>query len=194
MSVWQYDPQVDNRELEAVGLPPLVALVMGARGFVPDHAKEFIYGSPTHPAHLAPEMKPASKLIAEHQSPILIAGDYNADGICGTTILKFFLGEFTGREIYTYIHNREIGYGFNIEALVKAQEVGAGLIITVDCGNNNSDTVDFGKMMGFKIIVTDHHEPLDGRPDAEAVVDLKINQGLYGFDQLCGAAIAYKLT
>ncbi|MDD4239325.1 MAG: DHH family phosphoesterase [Desulfotomaculaceae bacterium] len=194
MRIWHYNPPIDYKTLEESGLPPLVAMAMGSRGFEPAEACNFLYQDASWPALQIPEMITAAKLVADHEGSILIAGDYDADGICATVILKLFLEELTDREVYTYLPNREVGYGFNAEALEKAHEVGAGLVVTVDCGVNNQATVAKGREMGLKLIITDHHEPMEGRPDADAVVDLKLNSGLYDFDQLCGAALAYKLV
>jgi single-stranded-DNA-specific exonuclease len=57
--------------------------------------------------------------------------------------------------------------------LKKLHKIGYELIITVDCGISGIEEIDLANSLGMKVIVTDHHEPLDILPNAVAVVDAK---------------------
>jgi len=84
--------------------------------------------------------------------PVLIHGDYDADGLCSTAIAKLAI---PGAEIY--IPSREDGYGLTSESLLELSE--DKLVLTVDCGISNLDDIQEAEMDGRKFIVTDHHEP-----------------------------------
>ena len=73
---------------------------------------------------------------------ITVHGDYDADGVTGSTVLITTLREiesklFPGREtlVDSYIPHRDReGYGLRKETVPKLTERGTKLIITVDCG------------------------------------------------------------
>jgi len=91
---------------------------------------------------------------------ILVHGDYDADGLSATAILVYALKKI-GSNVYYFIPNRiDHGYGFNLAGVEKAKELGAKLIITVDCGITSFEAVAISRKAGIDVIITDHHEPL----------------------------------
>jgi single-stranded-DNA-specific exonuclease len=91
---------------------------------------------------------------------VLVHGDYDVDGLSATAIILKAL-KMIGIDSHYFIPNRmEHGYGFNPSSVKKAKQVGATLIITVDCGITSSETVALCKKEGIDVIITDHHEPL----------------------------------
>jgi single-stranded-DNA-specific exonuclease len=68
------------------------------------------------------------------------------------------------------------------------------LIITVDCGVRSIKEVEAAKEKGVKVIITDHHQPLDQLPQAEAVVCPRRKDDHYPEKNLAGVGIAYKLA
>ncbi len=128
----------------------------------------------------------------------LVHGDYDVDGITSAAITIDALKKFGFREVFYFIPNRFThGYGFHADAVTKAIGLGAGLIITTDCGITAFETVKLARQKGLEVIVTDHHEPerdADGRPmvpDALAVIDPKLRAGE---PELSGAGVAFKLA
>lgn len=123
---------------------------------------------------------------------VLIFGDYDADGVCATTVLYNALKMF-GITARTAIPERVDGYGLNLDIITELHTQNRiDLIITVDCGISDKDTITKLNEMGIDVIVTDHHEPPETLPDC-----IKINPKLkdqdYPFDSLAGAGVAYKL-
>lgn len=54
-------------------------------------------------------------LAIEKQEKIIVVGDYDADGVCGLTILSETLKNFGATKVKTYIPDREKeGYGLNM--------------------------------------------------------------------------------
>ena len=128
-----------------------------------------------------------------NQENILIYGDYDADGITSTTVLKKYLQE-RGGIVNTYIPNRlNEGYGLNKEAIKKIKEMGTDLIITVDCGISGIEEVKYAKELGIEVIVTDHHEVGEVLPDALAVIDAKRKDNTYPFNLLAGVGVVFKV-
>lgn len=123
---------------------------------------------------------------------VLIYGDYDADGVCATTVLYKCLKDF-GISAYTFVPERELGYGINTEVVQKfVKEDNVSLIITVDCGISDKEKIDDIKALNIDVIVTDHHEPPEILPDC-IKIDPKIKGQAYPFTELCGAGVAYKL-
>ena len=129
----------------------------------------------------------------DNKENILIYGDYDADGITSTTVLKKYLQE-RGGLVNTYIPNRlDEGYGLNKEAIKKIKEMGTDLIITVDCGISGIEEVEYAKELGLEVIVTDHHEVGDILPNALAVIDAKRKDNTYPFNMLAGVGVVFKV-
>ena len=124
---------------------------------------------------------------------VLIFGDYDADGVCATTVLYNCLKDFGISSISMYIPERSEGYGLNLETIERLRDKNNfDLIITVDCGISDYDKIEKLKELGIDIIVTDHHEPPEILPDC-IKINPKLCGGAYPFDGLCGAGVAYKL-
>ena len=133
------------------------------------------------------------KFARENGERVLVFGDYDADGICATTVLASCLKDFGIAEIFTVIPERAQGYGLThelVESMLEKCE--PDLIITVDCGISCKDEVCFIEDVGVDVIVTDHHEIPDEIPDC-TVINCKLSDQDYPFDALCGAGVAYKL-
>jgi len=145
---------------------------------------------------------------------ILVHGDYDVDGLSATAIILKAL-KMLEIDSHYFIPNRmEHGYGFNPSSVKKAKQVGATLIITVDCGITSSETVALCKKEGIDVIITDHHEPPthpspsrgEGKgggvsmetgfllPDALTVISPKISNPQSQVSNLSGAGIAFKLA
>lgn len=149
-----------------------------------------------HDPYLLPDMQIAVDRILEaieQKEKIMIYGDYDVDGITSISVLKKFLEE-RGLEVDQYIPNRlDEGYGLNQEAIQEIFEKGFHLMITVDCGISGLAEVEFANQLGMQTIITDHHEPLEELPKAVAVIDPKIQNSKYPFNQLAGVGVVFKL-
>lgn len=101
-------------------------------------------------------------LLAKSQrEKVLVCGDYDADGICATTILYETLGRL-GIQAGFYIPNRfKEGYGLHTDTVQMAKEKGYTLLITVDNGVKAIEALEMAKQLQLDVIVTDHHA-LDG--------------------------------
>ena len=123
---------------------------------------------------------------------VAVFGDYDADGICASTIMYRALKDF-GIDPVIYVPERRDGYGLNTAAIDSIfEEHFPQLFITVDCGISCAQEVEYIKEQGAEVIVTDHHELPDVIPDC-ICINPKFNDG-YIYDNLCGAGVALKVA
>lgn len=168
---------------------------------------------PDH-SHLYNSKKAAKRLIkaVEDGEKIVIHGDYDADGICSTSLLWNFLyrdvSQFLEKEvdILPYIPDRvEQGYGLTEDSLNDVIDLGAKLVVTVDCGVRDRDLIkEYIKDKKLDFVVTDHHLPPDDLLDSREKdhKDGKLEYPLvhqmypgkeYPDTEICGAAVVYLL-
>ena len=124
-----------------------------------------------------PDMVRAVELILatiSRQEKILVYGDYDVDGVTATTLMVEALKLAGAKEVETMLPDRFIdGYGMSKRAVEEATSRQVKLVITVDCGSNNSEVIKELKQAGILTIVTDHHEVMGELPEAEAIVNPK---------------------
>lgn len=180
-------------------ITPLVASMLINRGLdTVDSARYFLFGKGQfHDPYLLKGMDLAVNRIREaieNQEPILIFGDYDADGVSSTTVLMVTLKEL-GANVQFYIPNRFTeGYGPNEPAFRRAAESGIKLIITVDTGISAVNEAVIAKELGLDLIITDHHEPGPVLPEAFAIIHPKLPDSIYPFRELAGVGVAFKLA
>ena len=125
--------------------------------------------------------------------PILIYGDYDADGVTGTSILVRCLRELEALVDY-YIPNRFYeGYGPNEDAFMQAIADGYQLVITVDNGIAGVDEAEILLEHGVDLIITDHHQVKETLPRAYAILHPELDEN-YPFHHLSGAGVALKVA
>ena len=127
---------------------------------------------------------------------IVIYGDYDVDGVCGTSVLWACLKLAGARHVVYYIpHRVEEGYGVNAEALRKLAETHPNpLVVTVDCGISAVAEALLARELGIELIVTDHHTIGADLPAAAVLVHPRLPGSTYPCGDLCGAGVAFKLA
>ena len=125
-----------------------------------------------------PDMKKAISRIKKAISgkeKVMVYGDYDVDGVTATTVMVDALRLAGVSEVTTMLPDRFIdGYGMSQRCVERAVSEGVSLVITVDCGSNNSLVISELAEKGIDTIVTDHHEVMNDVPvDAVAVVNPK---------------------
>ena len=124
---------------------------------------------------------------------VLIFGDKDADGVTSTVILYEQLKRM-GIDVSYRLPLNEDAYGLSIQAVDEFAAKDGTLIITVDCGISNFEEISHAVDLGIDVIVTDHHNPPEGLPEATIIIDPKIEDSGYPFTDISGAAVAYKLV
>lgn len=150
-----------------------------------------------HDPFLMPDMGKAVERIKNALADgeaVLVCGDYDADGATSAALLVSALRMF-GLKTHYHIPNRITeGYGLSKEGVLKAKALGARLIITTDCGVSSEEEVSMAVSQGIDVIITDHHEPPERLPDAEAIINPHRIDSEYPFKYLAGVGVAYKLV
>ena len=109
------------------------------------------------------------KDVITNKGKIIIYGDYDADGVMGTSILvKMF--EYLDVVVDYYIPNRYIdGYGLNMKHAEEYVKRKYDLVITVDNGITAFEPIELLHNAGIKVLVLDHHQAQEELPKADAI-------------------------
>lgn len=205
-ATWRLKPH-DRDQVESLsrasGLSPIVAHLLVNRGVHDaESARVFLGGrrDSLHDPALLPGVVEAAERIVRairDRRKIVVYGDYDVDGACGTSVLWTCLKLAGAVDAEYYIpHRVEEGYGVNGDALRKlVAERGASMIITVDCGISAVAESRLARELGVEFVITDHHTPGSEWPSADVVVHPLAPCGpSYPFAELCGAGVAFKLA
>jgi single-stranded-DNA-specific exonuclease len=196
---WRILPSPPSGFLQGMGQPPLVNQLLYNRGLTDRaRAESFLNVSQNlqHDPFLLTDMDKAVARIRRalvSGETIVVYGDFDADGICGTAVLVEGLGRLGGKMLSYFPHRVQEGYGLNTDSLDNLRMQGVSLVVTVDCGITNNAEVEYAQAHGLDVIITDHHNVISGLPPALAAVDPKRSDSSYPFDQLAGVGVAFKL-
>lgn len=206
--------RVEAAEREAVGtlrqtlgtsdvredLRDSLAELLAMRGtLAPDAVLRFL--DPRDRTLHAPELLPdAAGLIArlraagEAGEPVLVVGDFDADGLTGAAIMIRALRAI-GAIAEGYIPNRESdGHGIPEGALTAAQEDGVELILAVDCGTADRARVAEALDLGILVGIIDHHAVPSDPAKAAWLVNPNRPDATYPFPNLAGSGLAFKIA
>lgn len=129
----------------------------------------------------------------QHKEKILIAGDYDVDGITSSALLLTCLLPL-GADINFFLPNRvRDGYGLSVKTIHRAASNGYKVIITVDNGITAFEPALEAKRLGIDVIITDHHRPHDHLPEAFAVIDPYQSDCAYPYKKFAGVGVGFKL-
>ncbi len=189
-----------ERLAQALNLSQTTASLLVARGYTePEDAYRFLNPSLRDLADpsLLPDIEPAVRRLAlavERKEPVLIYGDYDADGVTSTALWLTTLRKL-GVPAQPYVPHREReGYDLHPNAIEAAQRIGARLVLTCDCGVRAHEAVNALNAAGLEVVITDHHEPGDHLPNALAVVNPKRADSQYPFRELSGVGVSFRVA
>ena len=126
---------------------------------------------------------------------IMVAGDFDADGITSTVILVSAL-QACGAKVSYFIPDRtNDSHGLQKKFMENFAEKNVKLVITCDCATNDAEEISYGKELGIDTIVTDHHQmdPARFPKEAVAVVNCQTSDNL-DERNLSGSAVAFKFA
>ena len=137
----------------------------------------------------------AIKLVKEamnNNEKIFVYGDYDADGVMGTSILvKMF--SYLSYPVNYYIPSRYIdGYGLTLNKAIECVDNGVSLLITVDNGVSAFEGISYLKEHGVKVLVLDHHEIQDSLPKADIILHPTYDE--FGLTPSSGAFVAFNFS
>lgn len=151
-----------------------------------------------HDPFLLHDMEKAVQRILtaiENGQNILIYGDYDADGMTASSVMKSALDEL-GAEVQVYLPNRFTdGYGPNLDVykyFIQNEDI--DLIITVDNGVAGHEAIAYAQSQNVDVILTDHHSMPEVMPEAFAIVHPEHPESNYPFKYLAGVGVAFKIA
>lgn len=183
-------------------IPPLIAQLLLNRGVADGIGATSFFDTRLvglhDPSSLPGVAEAAERIVAavRERRKIVIYGDYDVDGVCGTSILWACLRLAGDHDVSYYIpHRVEEGYGINPGALRKiADRYPGSLVITVDCGISAVAEARLARDLGLGLIITDHHTIGPDLPEPDVLVHPRLPGSAYPFGELCGCAVAFKLA
>ena len=189
------------RELEICEeLKDPLAELLARRGVLnPETVRRFLdpRDRTLHPPELLPD---AAGLIArlraagEAGEPVLVVGDFDADGLTGAAIMIRALRAI-GAVAEGYIPNRDSdGHGIPEGALSAAEEDGVELILAVDCGTADRMRVAEALDRGILVGIIDHHAVPREPANAAWLVNPNRGDSTYPFPSLAGSGLAFKIA
>ena len=178
-------PRIARREVPSsevdwpASLHPVLQRVYAARGVCNAHEIEHRLATMLAPQQLGGIVRACDLLeqALRDEAPILVVGDFDADGATGTAVAIRGLRLLGARRVDYGVPNRFVhGYGLSpplVEELVARhpQLRDRGVLITVDNGVAAHAGVTTARAQGLKVIVTDHHLPGATLPEADAIVN-----------------------
>lgn len=182
------------------GVPPIVATVLLNRGVAVSDFRQFLTKSKQgilNPLSMLDMDKAVERICRAIRSgeSIVVYGDYDVDGITSTALLYDTIKCLGGNVDYYIPDRKDEGYGINIMAVNRLIKNGVKLLITVDCGITAVGEVEFAKLQGMDVIITDHHTCKERIPEAAAaVVNPKRPDDEYEFEGLAGVGVAFKVS
>lgn len=194
---------------DTVGLSsPIIAQLLWNRSIrTKEEVQDFLapsWESHVHDATQFRHMKAAIERIfsaLQHRERITVHGDYDADGVTGSTVLITTLREIERRLhpgetscVDFYIpHRDKEGYGLHRATVPKLKERGTGLIITVDCGIACVEEIALAKQESIDTIVVDHHQFGETLPDGH-LIHPGLPEETYPFKKLAAVGVAFKFA
>ena len=173
-------------------LNPVVRRVYAARGL--HHEDELNLGLD----HLLPVSSLAGVeratdlLLAHRERPIVVVGDFDADGATSTALVVRSLRRLGFPRVSYLVPNRfRFGYGLTPEIVTLAAAREPSLLITVDNGISSHAGVAEANRRGIDVLVTDHHLPGAELPAAAAIVNPNLAGSAFGSRALAGVGAAF---
>jgi single-stranded-DNA-specific exonuclease len=200
---WQIGPDNPQESKEIAGsskISPILAQILVNRGIMTTReADAFITPKLNYLANPydIPDIEIASHRVfkaRELGQKVAVWGDYDVDGVTGTSIVILALRDLKVDCSYYIPHRYSEGYGLNNEGIKRLFDQGVKILITVDCGISNVKEIDYAKTLGMDVIVTDHHNAPKELPNALALVNPKLLKGPHRSRDLSGAGVAFKFA
>ena len=177
-----------------------IAQTLVTRGYTThDQVESFLFSSfekdVAHPALMKDAQKAVERIIRaiDAREKILIAGDYDVDGITSSALMMTSLLPLGAQINFFLPHRVRDGYGLSVKTVERAAQNGYKVIVTVDNGITAFEPARRAKELGIDLIITDHHKPHDHLPDAYAVVDPHQHDCPYPFKYFAGVGVSFKL-
>jgi single-stranded-DNA-specific exonuclease len=131
---------------------------------------------------------------ARERETVWVYTDYDVDGVTSAALLTRFFEETGIPTRYRLPRRDREGYGLHPDALREIAEQGGRLVVTADCGVTAVGPARVARELGVHLVITDHHTPTPELPEAEAVVNPKLDGSTYPDRAIAGVGVAWNLA
>jgi single-stranded-DNA-specific exonuclease len=185
---------------QELGIGPRALSILAARGVIAEDDLRRFLGDPAGSLH-DPARLPDAQVFRDRIArardagePVLVFGDFDADGITGLAILTLAFRRL-GIEAIPYVPSRlDEGHGLSHAAVDAAVAAGARVIVTVDTGSSSVAEVAAANAAGLDVLITDHHRVPATLPHAVAIVNPHRADATYPERRLAGSGVAFTLA
>lgn len=199
--VFKDHPDIPSSFIRNIGIDPVLIRLLADRGVMDDAGIERFFQADfdkhLHDPFLfvdLPKVVDRVKTCIAQGERVGIFGDFDADGVTGSVLLREAL-EGLGVPVSVYIpHKSTEGHGLNMRAIEQFYAEGIRLMFTVDCGISNFEEIRSAQSLGIDVIVIDHHHIPSTLPPALVCINPQMSESGYPFRSLCGAGTAFKVA
>ncbi len=130
----------------------------------------------------------------EKKERVIIFWDYDVDWVSATAMLVKFFIEIWIEVSYRIPHRVHDWYGLKNYFIDEIAKKDTKLLITVDCGTRDIETISYAKSLWMDVIITDHHFVPTIIPGwIIALINAKLDSSKYPNKNLSGSWVAFKL-
>ncbi|MBQ3060273.1 MAG: single-stranded-DNA-specific exonuclease RecJ [Desulfovibrio sp.] len=184
---------------EQLCISPLLLRILWQRGMT-DAAQldSFLTArlSALTPPKAWPQLPEAADLLASELlagKKIVVWGDYDVDGITGTTLALDVLEAHGITAAWHLPDRRREGYGLNIPRIEALAAEGYEVLLTVDCGISDMAAIARARELGMTVVVSDHHLPPAELPPAHAFCNPRMDAEASPCPYLAGVGVSFYL-
>jgi single-stranded-DNA-specific exonuclease len=146
------------------------------------------------PSELPFAAEAAEKILdaVKKNKTIVLFGDYDVDGITSTALMKRFLKKLGAKKVRAVVPERHWGYGLSPAAAQTVTKLAPeGLVIALDNGTKEVESVKVLHQRGWECVIFDHHELGQKLPDAPLVNPKLLDQDPLGLKDLSTVGLVY---
>lgn len=128
---------------------------------------------------------------------IFVLGDYDVDGVTSTSLFVGILRELGLDPVFSVPKRTDSGYGLSLNVVngkVLGDEKEFDLVVALDCGSNDCESIDNLISNQIDVIVVDHHQIRDEIHPEAILVNPHFDSGDHdSAKMLCTVALTFKL-
>lgn len=145
------------------------------------------------PRSTCPAMPEAGEALAQaiaNGERIAVFCDYDVDGTTAGEVFRRGLAPY-GADLHYGWADAQSGFGLTEDFVREAAANGSKVLVTLDCGSNQTAMVELAQELGMQVIVTDHHN-IDPANPADFHLNPKLQEP--ASSENTGAQLAWKLA